>query len=157
MDAIRQWLLCLCAAGLLCGIVCEITKATACYRLIRWICALVLLLTLLGGYDTFSQISWQSLLSLDDLYGEELVTRGSMDAQSAMHKDISARTGTYIMDIAQSMGIDARVEVVLSGDTLPVPIGVRIYAQLTPYQKLRLEEWIHENLNVPKENLVWIG
>ena len=45
----------------------------------------------------------------------------------------------------------------MSRDSIPVPTAVTLYGSAAPYLKLKLEEILQEELNIAKENLVWIG
>ena len=82
---------------------------------------------------------------------------GASSSQSAMEAIIMERTRTYILNIAESMGLMITVEVALNGENPPIPESVRITGEVSPYDKLRLEEIIAENLNIPKENQTWTG
>ena len=157
MISLREYLFSLCCTALFCGVVCELLRSSSIHALARWICGLVMLLTLLRPAGNLAGWDWESQFSLSEFRGEAQVDRGSEDGKNALRRYISNQTSSYIEDIAQSMGIDARVEVSLSQDPMPVPAGVRIYGQTAPYLQLCLEEWIQENLNIPKEHLVWIG
>ena len=157
MDWLRQYMYCLCATALFCSVVCELLRSASVYPLVRWICGLIMLLTLLRPLGGIRVWNWDGVLSYSQFQGDALVSQGERDGKNALASYISNQTSSYIESTAKSLGIEARVEVTVSYEDLPVPTAVRIYGSTNPYLKLSLEEWIQENIDIPKENVVWIG
>jgi hypothetical protein len=54
------------------------------------------------------------------------------------------------------MHADIQVEVTVSTDALPIPVGVRIIGNVSPYVRTKLQQTLAEDLGIAKENQVWI-
>lgn len=144
-------------AALFCGIVSGLLKDTGLYPVVKLATGLFLAIHILQPLGSISIDNLADIPFTTETDGEQYAQQGAYASQNAMAAIILERTRTYILDIAESMELDITVEVSLNGENPPAPESVRITGQVSPYDKLRLEEIIAEQLNIPKENQIWIG
>ena len=45
----------------------------------------------------------------------------------------------------------------LSQDEIPVPSTVRLQGSISPYARQSLQQWLQDDIGVPKEHQIWIG
>ena len=80
---------------------------------------------------------------------------GEAAALSSVREIITDKTSAYILDKANSMGLDINVEVILDDENPPKPCFVIISGSVSPYAKEILGEYIADNLAIPKEDQQW--
>ena len=144
-------------AGLFCGIISGLLKNTGLYSVVKLATGLFLAVHILQPLGNFSMGTLPEFSFAIESEAKRYAAEGASSSQSAMEAIIMERTRTYILNIAESMGLMITVEVALNGENPPIPESVRITGEVSPYDKLRLEEIIAENLNIPKENQTWTG
>ncbi len=156
MEAVRQYLLAVTAAAVVCGIAQRLLgkKGTA--------AGIGKMLT--GLFLVFTVISPFTRLHLDDLTdftagieadAADAVAAGQSDQKKAIAESIMQRTRAYILEKAEALNLRLTVEVTLSDSGLPAPVGVRIAGSASPYAKARLQSIIENDLGIPKENQLW--
>lgn len=87
--------------------------------------------------------------------GEEVAAMGENLAREAEADIIMGRVQAYILDKANSLGVQLDVEVVLDRDNIPV--SVKLSGNISPYAKARMAAIITEDLGISKEHQLWIG
>ena len=87
--------------------------------------------------------------------GEEAAAMGENLAREAEADIITGRVQAYILDKANSLGVQLDVEVVLDRDNIPV--SVKLNGNISPYAKARMAAIITEDLGISKEHQLWIG
>lgn len=86
---------------------------------------------------------------------QSIAAAGKASAFSAASEIISERTCAYILDKANSLGLDINVEVILDDGNPPQPCTVIIEGDVSPYSKEVLGQYIKDNLAIPKEDQRW--
>ena len=157
MEQIRQYLLSVIAAAILCGIVNTIIgKKGAYFAIVRLICGLFMALTVISPLvkiqlndltDYVNGLSWQA---------NTAVANGEAMALDEMGAIIKAQTEAYILDKAVSMELDIDVEVTLSSEMPPIPCTVTVKGAVSPYAKEVLRKYIANDLGIPEEDQLWI-
>ena len=84
-----------------------------------------------------------------------IVQDGKTEAKNAMATIIRQQVEAYIMDKAAQYNAALSVTVVLSEDLLPVPVGVTIQGNISPYGKKQLQSAIASDLGIAKEDQIW--
>ena len=87
--------------------------------------------------------------------GEAASRAGEEMAISAMGDIIIRDTETYILDKAESLGLDVEVTVAVSSDAIPVPVSVRGEYSGSRTHIEKLSEIIEQDLAIPKEQQLW--
>ncbi len=156
MEFIGQYLLKLTAAALICGMI------TAFFGKKGTFGAVIQLLA--GMFLTLSILSPWVQLRLDELSGwtagmsagaEALGQTGQNTAREAMVKRITEKTAAYILDKASALDADLAVEVLLDDSAIPVPCGVRIQGNVSPYAKKVLSNLLETELGIAPEEQIW--
>lgn len=89
--------------------------------------------------------------------GERMADRGEKITRQAMADIIKSRTEAYILDKAAALEGSLTVKVTLSEDDIPVPVGVTLSGNLSPYARSQLTNVIEKDLGISKENQLWTG
>ena len=101
----------------------------------------------------FSRVS--KYLEEFTLEGAEVASVGENLAQEAEADIIKSRVQAYILDKANSVGVQVDAEVML--DQNNIPVSVKLIGNISPYAKVQMATIISDDLGISKENQVWIG
>lgn len=157
MDQIRQYLLCVCAAAILCGIANGIIEKKGSYSsVLKLITGLILALTVISP---LVKIQWADVTQYVEGMtsdADDAVADGEAMAYEAEAAIIKSQTEAYILDKAASMGLNIEVEVTLSSSDPPLPCAVSVKGSVSPYSKALLSQYISEELGISEENQQWI-
>lgn len=125
------------------------------------------LLQLVGGlFLTFTVIAPVADIEPEDILdypwdfavqGSAIAEQGQVYSQDQLRGIIKDRCEAYILDKALTLQAELQVEVMLSQDEIPVPASVRLQGSITPYAKKTLQQWLQDDMAIPKEHQVWIG
>lgn len=156
MDGIREYLIGVVAAALLCGIITTLigTKGTVGVA-IKLLSGLLMLLAVIRPWTsiTFDGLfGWVDDISED---GTGFVTSGELMANDAYRVSIKQQTEAYILDEAKALDCALSVEVILSEDDIPVPKQVRLAGEISPYARQVLTNMITERLGIKQEDMIW--
>lgn len=153
MEAIKEYLLSVTAAALICGILNGLTNNKgSIHKIIKLLCGLFL---------AASVIKPAVDVRIDDVYRftEDLtvssdlaVAQGEKMAADEMKRIIKEKTEAYILDKAKALGAEIAVDVTL-GDYIPE--RVTIVGDVSPFVKSSLSESITQELNIPSEEQIW--
>ena len=157
MDAIREYLIGVVAAALLCGIITTIigTKGTVGVA-VKLLSGLLMLLAVIRPWTSITFdgfFDWSEGIAAD---GTGIVTSGEMMAEEAYHLGIKKQIESYILDKARALDCNLKVEVILSDGSIPVPKQVRLTGELSPYARRTLTNEITQHLGIDQEDLIWI-
>ena len=89
------------------------------------------------------------------LQGSRIVAEGEQIAREQLHDIIKQRCEAYIFDKAMSYQSPIRVEVSLSQDDIPIPSMVSLEGSVSPYVKSTMQQWLQDEIGIPKENQIW--
>lgn len=153
MDAIKEYLLSVTAAALICGILNGLTNNKgSIHKIIKLLC---------GFFLAASVIKPVVDVRIDDFYrftqdltvsSELAVTHGEEMAADEMKRIIKEKTEAYILDKAKALGAEIAVDVTLQDY---IPERVTIVGDVSPFVKSSLSESITEELNIPSEEQIW--
>lgn len=125
------------------------------------------LLRLIGGlFLTFTVIAPIADVELEEILdvpwdfavqGNAIAEEGQQYAQDQLHGIIKDRCEAYILDKALALQAQLQVEVMLSQDEIPVPASVRLQGSISPYARNALQQWLQDDIGIPKERQIWIG
>ena len=156
MDGIREYLIGVIAAAVLCGLVTTILDPKGMVgTAVKLMAGLLMLLAVIRPWVS---ISLDTLLDWTDgitVNGSNFVSDGEMMAQSAYRQSIIQRTEAYILDEAKALDCDVTVEVVLSDDDMPVPKLVKLAGEVSPYARQTLSNFLTERLGIKREDQIW--
>ena len=157
MPQIREYVLGILAAAMICGIVLCFAEKSKEGPLLKLICGLVLTFSLVEPILNVRSGDWESLGIDFQADAKEAAEEGKALGENKVRMLIKQETEAYIMDKARDMDLHIRVEVILSDQALPTPEAVTITGTLPPYGKAKLSRMLQEELGIPRENQTWIS
>lgn len=156
MELIREYLLSVTAAALLCGIMQSFAgEKTSSAGILRLVCGIFLSFTVIRPIADiqFKEISvFPSDIMAD---AKSTVEEGEDYARRAMARLIKEEAEAYILDKARSLGAELSVDVTVSNDEPPVPMAVTLIGQVSPYVKQQLMRTMETDLGIPEEDQQW--
>ena len=154
MDAVKEYLLSVTAAALICGIVSSLAgRNSSTSKLVKLLCGLFLASAVL---KPLVDVRIDNIYDFADgltLNGDLAVSQGEKMASEEMKRIIKQKTETYILDKAKALGLDIAVVVTLEDYT---PATVTITGDVSPYAKADLCASIAQELDIPPEEQIWI-
>ena len=154
IDTVKDYLLSIAAAALVCGIVNSIAgKTGSISQLLKLLCGLFLAATVI---KPLVDIRVESILDFTKdltLKGEMAVSQGEDMASEEMKRIIKEKTEAYILDKANALGAEITVEVALKDY---IPAGVTIMGDISPFAKSSLSATIAQELDISPEEQIWI-
>lgn len=155
MEGLREYLLRLLWAALVCGIVNRTEKGSGCAPVIRLLCGVFLTVVLvqpLCGLSFEEPLRWTEDLNA---LGAEIVEQGSREAQAEKEAIIKARLEAYIVEKADQAGASVSADITLDDDGLPR--AVTVTGALSPAAKGRLKRMLTQELGIPEVRQQWNG
>lgn len=153
MEALRQYIISVVAAALICGIITGLFPKGAAREVMKLVCGLFL------AYTVLRPMAGAELGRLEDLpfsfsnQGEAAAALGTQMAEESMAQFIKEETQAYILDKASKLGLTLEADVTLDEENIPVAVTLR--GQVSPYDRSRLERMLTQDLAIAKENLQW--
>lgn len=157
MEALRQYVLSVTAAALICGIVSGLARGSAAKEWIRLLCGLLLAFT---AIRPLARLEVNAFAELPLPFAQEAETTAALGenmARQAVADSIKAESEAYILDKAAALNADVTVEVTVSEDSTPVPAAVKLSGSASPYARRQLERILQTELGIAKENQLWTG
>ena len=156
MDQIRQYLISVTVAAIICSILAAFTEKKSTHNsLIRLLCGLFLSVTIISPWMDFTVNDITGYLDDIKLDASGVVTNGMEEANASRDAIIKGQTEAYILDKASAMQLDITVEVSLSDSDPPIPNAVLLTGAASPYAKQSLKRIITNDLGIPEENQRW--
>jgi hypothetical protein len=152
MDAIKDYLLTVTAAALVCGIVTGLAGKSSISKLLKLLCGLFLAATVI---KPAVEVRIENIYDFTENLAadrEIAVSQGEYVASEEMKRIIKQKTETYILDKAKALGAEITVEVVLEDY---IPASVTIMGDISPYAKSNLSAIIGQELDIPPEEQIW--
>ena len=157
MDALRQYMISLVAASIICGCICAIPQKGLHKELLKQLCGIFLILTMIRPVFGWELSDFADLSVFDQTAGFQAALTGEEDAFSDYAHIIKAETEAYILDKATALHASIDAQVTLDSGEIPVPVSVDLHGEISPYAKQQLERIIKKDLNITKENQRWTG
>lgn len=156
MEAIREYLIGVTAAALVCALVTRLQGKGTVGAVIRLMAGLFMALAVVSPWLDIRLDGLVDFTSDLQLEADALAAQGENSAREAMAEVITGQTRTYILDKAASLGASLTVEVALTAQELPVPRAVTLRGSISPYAKQELSAYIAVNLGIGTEAQTWI-
>ena len=157
IEGLESWVRALAAAGLFTGAVLSLAPGGRSGKVLRLICALLLLAVLLSPLWRLDYDAYAEELSRQRLLGLDLSAKGEAESLRLMGSVIQQRTEAYIFDQAAALGIrPARVKVTLAaGEEVPYPWGSEVWLEGEATGKEALGEILEGELGIPPRRQIW--
>lgn len=158
MEVIKQYIISVCAAAILCGIIKTLAEKTgASSSIIRALCGVVLTITAIRPLLIFPITDISDVLRSYRTEGEHIANQAVLDIRKTREEIIIDRLRTYILDKAASLGASIEVEIFLDENETGVPVGAIIHGSISPYGKQRLTEILASELGIQREAQQWMN
>lgn len=156
MEALREYLLSVTAAAVLCALAqrMQIGKGGG-QKIGRILTGVFMTLTVLGPFAEISLSEFDDLSLSVSQQVQAAVRDGEETAQTALAECISDSITAYIMDKASKMDVNVRVQVELTDGPIPMPCKVYLQGSVSPYKKTKLQNMIRDDLGINKEDQIW--
>ena len=157
MDAIRQYIISVTSAAIVCGVMKGLVKKGPAQEIIKILCGTFLAFTFLNPVMNLSldNLSDPIMINLEE--GRDAIADGVKMSEDASKQEISKRISDAVSKKAAEFGLTLSAEVIFNNEPIPVPIGLKISGAVTPYAKIQLQHFIRNELGINEENLSWIG
>ena len=153
MELIKEYLLSITAAALICGVISSLTSKNASIsKLMQLLCGLFLAITVIRPVVEVQLDNIDSFTELLVVDGEIAASTGKEMAAEEMKRIIKEKTEAYILDKAKSLGAEIEVEVTLEDF---VPTGAIITGSVSPFARSSLITSISQDLGIPPEGQIW--
>lgn len=157
MDDIRQYLLSVVSAAVISALAINVIGKKGIYAsVVKLLAGLFLSITVISPWAKLQIGDLSSYLDNLELDAADVIAKGEYMAADAAGTIIKDQLEAYILDKASAIGIQVKVEVVLTDTDPPVPCSVTISGAASPYAKQRLQQMIADELGIPKENQSWM-
>lgn len=159
MAWIKTYVITVIAAGVICGICVTLTgKNKTTGSIVKMICGIFMAMTMIAPLVKVRLDDLGTYFESIKTDAESVAQAGRMQAVAEVSVVIKNELETYILDKAESMGLDLRVSVEIDGSTdPPVPVGVTLEGTLSPYHKRVLTRYISQNLGITEDHQTWNG
>jgi hypothetical protein len=156
MEDLGRYILSIALAAIAIGIFSSILDPKgATTNLIRFVGGVFLIFTVIHPIKNLDIPDFSSIFADVTFEGEAASRAGEEMAISAMGNIIIRDTETYILDKAESLGLDVEATVAVSLDSIPIPVSVRGEYTGSQIDIDKLREIIEQDLSIPKEQQLW--
>lgn len=156
MESIREYLLSVTAAAVLCSCVCAFfQKKSTVSNLVKTLCGIFLSLVVLRP------IIHVSIPEISDLFphisadAQAITAEAEQLATDKRCEVIKQHAQAYVYDKAAVLGCDITVDISLNTEEPYAPESVRITGKVSPYAKSQLSAWIKSDLGISEEEQHW--
>ena len=157
MSGIAQYVFSVICAALLCSVLrMFFLKNSRMESVMKLITGLVISVTVLDPIVDLEHLEISQFISAVPTIDRTAISEAKLQTSSAMEKHITDTAQAYILQQAQSLGVEVNAEVTVSQDELPVPVSVTITGEISPYKKQQLISIIENDLEIARENQIWI-
>lgn len=156
MDGIRQYLLQITAAAVICSMITGFTdKKGAGGTLVKLLCGLFMTLTMVSPLIQIRFSDFSDYFSGLQAEADAAVAYGEAESKEAMAAIIKQKMESYILDKAAGMGLELQAVLYVDDSDIPNPYRIELQGRVSPYQKGVLQDVIINELGIPKENQIW--
>lgn len=157
MEALRQYVISVTAAAIICSMLTAVLKKGAMQTFVKLLCGFFLAFTFLNPIGKLELETLPMNIKFDDSLAADAALEGERYARNSMAEIIKGETEAYILDKAAELDLSLEVEVFLSGDEIPIPESVRLTGQASETARRQMENYLEKELGIAKENQKWTG
>ena len=155
MDGIRQYLISVIAAAVICGTVNGlIGQKGSVGSAIKFLCGIFMTITALSPLVQMHIPDEAYFWNAIQADGQIASAEGELVADKMKSEIITTQMQAYILDKAKSLDLSVTAEVMLNNDLLPSRVVIR--GSAAPYAKKMLKNMIIEDFGISEECLEWI-
>ncbi len=156
MEGLRQYILGVTAAAMVCAILCTLVQKTGEKDLIRMLCGVFLTIVLIQPLvkADLKDLPLGDWLQIQE--GKQNAAYGEALAKESRLAIIKRRAETYILDKAQELKTELEVEVSLDPKT-EMPKKANLSGAVSPYVRKQLSQMMQKELGISTEEQQWTG
>ncbi len=148
MGAVREYFLQIVAVCMIAAICNSIVRDQLIAKVIRLVSGILILLVVIAP------LSKVDVSSLSDIFAETpQVDRDTY--HEAFREQVQSAAQAHVERIALEYGCSVQVQVEVSDDEVPIPIGIRIIGAPSAQQFAQISEYIDSQLGIAKEQQIW--
>ena len=153
MEAIRDYLLSVTAAALICGIVNSLSENNGSVSgMLKLLCGLFLAAVVLKPAVDIKLKDIYAITDRLEIDSRQVIASGEEIADEEMKRIIKEKSEAYILDKAKALGMEIDAEIILED---LVPARVIVTGNLSPFAKSSLSASITQELAIPPEEQIW--
>ena len=154
MDGMKNYLISVCCAAVLCGILKQIVGSSKMSSgMIRVLSGLFIAICIVSPWKNFRIDDLTQYNPLITAQGDLYAVTGYEMTQKKIDKLIIQSTEAYILEKTNQLHAQVEVSVSLSEDSIPV--SVQITGQLSQEAKEELSAFLLNNIGIQKEMQIW--
>lgn len=157
MQTFHQYIISVVAVCVSCGIIRRLVgDKSASSSAINVLCSVILAITIISPALKINISDLRNYLYGVTAEANMLIESGTSNGTEELREVISSKLGAYVLEKADLYDCNiCTVEVVLSEEQIPTPIGLQVIGRFSPFARSKLSEMIETNLGIPKENQQW--
>lgn len=157
MDFIRQYILGILSAGVICGILNSwMGKREPYGSVLKLLTGIFMTVTLVAPIIKVEFMDISSYLDNLSIEADRAVDYGQRAFDRSVADIIKSETEAYILDKAAFWELNLEVEVTLSESDPPIPESVLLKGSVSPYAKSQLSRCIADDLGISEDQQKWI-
>ena len=156
MEAIKQYVISITAAAILCILAPSIFSSNNTYTgAVKFLCSLIFMIILVSPWKNFrlEEYDWFWESAFAD--AKAAVDEGVFAFNDLQAAGIKEKTAAYILDKAKEYDLELDIQVELDDSSPPMPENIIISGISTPLQKQQLRQIVSRDLDIPKERILW--
>lgn len=122
---------------------------------LRLACGVIMASVLISPFKNLYRADLQSYCSEISSDAESIADIGKEYTKAELSKSIEANLTAYILDKASAMNMDLECQVLLSDDAIPMPKGLKIRGNASPYAKEQFIHTLSHDLGIGEEEIRW--
>ncbi len=156
MEWIKEYILCVTSAAILCSIVKLLvgSKGTI-SAIVKLLTGLFLAVTVVSPWTDLNISDWENAMDDFAADADHVIQSGQSQSMDSIRELIKENTESYIRDKAAYLEMDIIVSVTVSEEEIPVPICVRIQTSASPFAKKVLSQYITDTLGITEDKQIW--
>ena len=123
--------------------------------MIKMILGLFILITAISPWSEFRLSDITEAVDITKYDAQSFASDGSNYSEELIRNGITDRTEAYILDKAESLGVELNVRVVLADASPYAPESVELSGYASPYNKMRIQRIIEDDLGIREECQIW--
>ena len=158
VDSFSEYLVSVTGAALVCcGIMCLSSKSTQDNTIIRLICGVFLLITIVHPVLQLKVTLPHDFIESLQTDTDDIIDRGA-DAFTASNKmHITDQLEAYVQQKLNTLNCDLEVDFTLQDEFPHTPTKIQLTGIVSPYMKSYISKWLHTELGIKPEAQQWIG
>lgn len=158
MDGLRQYIVCVTAAAIICGIAKTISdEKSVSGTVIRLITGIIMAMTVLSPIVNLELGELPALSGNIIAEAQAAAADGEEKAAQKVNAIINEQLEAYILDKAADLSVTLEIELIRPDNGSVLPEEITLYGTISPYAKTQLQQIITQDLGIAKENQRWIG